>query len=91
MFVISADRGLCGSFNTNVIKAAGAFITENRDRTVALGLIGRRGRDYYSRRGFDVLYERVNLFAQLNFEDAQAIAKIADRRVRRRATSTACT
>src|SRR4029077_5185436 len=35
--VITADRGLCGSFNTNVIKAAGAFITETPGRQVALG------------------------------------------------------
>ena len=31
LFVITADRGLCGSFNTNVIKASATFITENRD------------------------------------------------------------
>ena len=75
LLVITADRGLCGSFNTNVIKAAGAFITENTGRQVALGLVGRRGRDYYARRGFEVLYERVNLFASLKFDDAREIAQ----------------
>jgi len=77
LIVVTADRGLCGSFNTNVVKAAGTFITESADRRVALGLVGRRGRDYYARRGFEVLYERINLFAQLKFEDAQEIAKTA--------------
>ena len=77
LFVITADRGLCGSFNTNVIKQSGAFITDNPGREVALGLVGRRGRDYFARRGFDVRYEQVNLFAHLRFEDAQAIAKTA--------------
>ncbi len=77
LFVITADRGLCGSFNTNVIKTSGAFIAESPGREVALGLVGRRGRDYFARRGFDVRYEQVNLFAQLKFEDAQAIAKAA--------------
>ena len=55
---ITADRGLCGSFNSNVIKAAGQFIAE-RDpgrREIALGLIGRKGRDFFRRRGFDVRY-----------------------------------
>src|SRR6478672_4029783 len=47
LIVITADRGLCGSFNTNVIKASSVFITENRSHQVALGLIGRRGRDYF--------------------------------------------
>src|SRR5918992_5452008 len=77
LFVITADRGLCGSFNTNVIKSSGTFITENADRQVALGLVGRRGRDYFARRGFDVRYEQINLFAHLKFEDAQRIARAA--------------
>jgi F-type H+-transporting ATPase subunit gamma len=74
LFIITADRGLCGSFNTNVIKAAATFITERRDREVTVGLVGRRGRDYFARRGFDIRYERVNLFANLRFDDAKAIA-----------------
>ena len=77
LLVITADRGLCGSFNANVIKAAANFITERPDRQVALGLIGRRGRDYYAKRGFEVLIERINLFAKLFFGDAQEIAKTA--------------
>jgi F-type H+-transporting ATPase subunit gamma len=77
LFVITADRGLCGSFNTNVIKSSGQFITEAPRREVALGLVGRRGRDYYARRGFEVKYEQINLFAKVKFEDAQQIAQAA--------------
>jgi len=77
LVVITADRGLCGSFNANVIKASAAFITEHPAQQVALGLVGRRGRDYYARRGFDVAIERVNLFAKLQFDDARAIARTA--------------
>jgi F-type H+-transporting ATPase subunit gamma len=77
LIVITADRGLCGSFNTNVIKAAGTFITDGTVPRVALGLVGRRGRDYFARRGFDKLYERINLFANLRFDDAKEIATAA--------------
>jgi F-type H+-transporting ATPase subunit gamma len=77
LIVITADRGLCGSFNTNVIKAGGNFITESATRQVVLGLVGRRGRDFFARRGFEVRYEQVNLFAQLKFDHAQAIAAAA--------------
>ena len=77
LIVITADRGLCGSFNTNVIKAGGNFITESGSRQVVLGLVGRRGRDFFARRGFEVRYEQVNLFAQLKFDHAQAIAAAA--------------
>ncbi len=77
LIVITADRGLCGSFNTNVIKASGVFIAERQARQVSLGLIGRRGRDFFGRRGLEVRYEQVNLFAGLKFEHAQEIAKAA--------------
>ena len=77
LIVVTADRGLCGSFNTNVIKSAGQFVTENPAREVALGLVGRRGRDYFAKRGFEVRYEQINLFGTLKFEDAKAIARAA--------------
>lgn len=77
LIVISADRGLCGSFNTNVIKAASTFIVDNKSGEVALGLVGRRGRDYFGRRGFEVRLELVNLFASLNFSHAKQIADTA--------------
>ena len=75
LFVITADRGLCGSFNANVIKQSSQFIAETPGREVALGLIGRRGRDYFAKRNFDVRYEQVNLFATVKYEDAKRIAQ----------------
>jgi F-type H+-transporting ATPase subunit gamma len=78
LIVITADRGLCGSFNTNVIKGAGQFIVkEGRGREVALGLIGRKGRDFFRRRGFDVRYEAAGIFQKLSFAHAAEIADTA--------------
>jgi len=78
LIVITADRGLCGSFNSNVIKSAGQFITtEGQGREVALGLIGRKGRDFFRRRGFDVRYEAAGIFQRLSFEHAVAVANSA--------------
>jgi F-type H+-transporting ATPase subunit gamma len=77
LIVVSADRGLCGSFNTNIIKAASQFVAESSGRQVSFGLVGRRGRDYFARRNVDVMVERINLFATLKYEDAQAIAEVA--------------
>src|SRR5687767_5888614 len=78
LIVITADRGLCGSFNSNVIKAAGHFVVEQgRDREVALGLIGRKGRDFFKRRGFDVRYEQTGIFQRLTFEHAADVARTA--------------
>jgi F-type H+-transporting ATPase subunit gamma len=78
LIVLTADRGLCGSFNSNVLKAAGQFILEQTpDRQIALGLIGRKGRDFFRRRGFDVRFEHVGIFQRLSFEHARAIADAA--------------
>jgi F-type H+-transporting ATPase subunit gamma len=77
LIVVTADRGLCGSFNTNVIKGAGNFITDRAGRQVSLGLVGRRGRDFFARRGFEVKFEQINIFAQLKFQTAQDIARAA--------------
>ena len=78
LIVISADRGLCGSFNSNIIKAAGQFIVkEGQQHEIALGLIGRKGRDFFRRRGFDVRYEAVGIFQRLSFDDAAALADAA--------------
>src|SRR5690242_11495306 len=77
LFVITADRGLAGSFNANAIKAASTFIVEDPAREVALGLVGRRGRDFFARRGFEVRYQQVNLFQALQFDHARGIAAAA--------------
>ena len=82
LIVITADRGLCGSFNSNVIKAAGQFITTDaQGREVALGLVGRKGRDFFRRRGFDVRYEAVGIFQKLSFGDAAAARRRGHRGV----------
>jgi F-type H+-transporting ATPase subunit gamma len=77
LVVITADRGLCGSFNTNIIKEAGKFIVDSAGGDVVLGLVGRKGRDYFRRRGFDIRFEDVGVFQNVTFAHAQAIARAA--------------
>jgi F-type H+-transporting ATPase subunit gamma len=76
VIVVTGDKGLCGSFNTNVIKGAGAFITGSAEPCV-LGLVGRKGRDFFGRRGFGVRFEQVGIFQKLRYQDAQEIARLA--------------
>ena len=76
LIVVTADKGLCGSFNSTLLRRASARVAEV-DREVALGLVGRKGRDFFVRRGFDVRYEDVNLFADLRYTHAQAVARAA--------------
>jgi len=81
LIVITADRGLCGSFNTNVAKAALQFTIDQPKapdgRDVAMALVGRKARDFFQRRGFDVMYEEIGLFQNVKWSHAQAIASTA--------------
>jgi len=74
VIVVTADKGLCGSFNTNIIKAAAGYLTESA-QACTLGLVGRKGRDFFGRRGFAVFFEQVGIFQKLRFEDARSIAQ----------------
>ena len=76
VITITGDKGLCGSFNTNVIKAAGAYVVE-RPKCCVLGLVGRKGRDFFARRGFAVLFEQIGIFQKLRYDDARTIAQTA--------------
>src|SRR5712691_8065342 len=75
--IITGDKGLCGGFNTNVIKAGGAFILDNGAQTCALGLVGRKGREFFGRRGFEVMFDQTGIFQKLRYDDAQVIARTA--------------
>jgi F-type H+-transporting ATPase subunit gamma len=77
LIAISADRGLCGSFNTNVIKAVSAFLGAHPGVRVTLGLVGRKGRDFLSKRGLPVRFEYVNLPKVIHMAEAEAIAQPA--------------
>ncbi len=79
--VITADRGLAGAFNSNVIRTAQRFIQEHADAEVELELIGRKGRDFFRKRHRHITGEYTTLFQKApRYEDALEIArKVIDR------------
>ncbi len=76
VIVVSGDKGLCGSFNTNVIKGAATYVISS-PVPCSLALVGRKGRDYFVRRGFDAPFELSGLFQKLSYEHAKEIAQFA--------------
>jgi F-type H+-transporting ATPase subunit gamma len=74
VIAMTSDRGLCGSFNTNIIKTVGTFLIENRGRDITLGLVGRKARDFFGRRGTPVRFDYVNLPKIISFAEAESIA-----------------
>jgi len=75
LVVISADRGLCGAYNTNIIRQALEFLNAHSDRKVSLSVLGKRARDFFRRRPYAVRKEAVNVLQKPSFADAAAIAK----------------
>ena len=77
LVLITADKGLAGAFNTNLIKGAQRFQTECPGVEVKFVLIGRKGRDFFRKRAAIVAGEHVGLAAKLRHEDTAAIARQA--------------
>jgi F-type H+-transporting ATPase subunit gamma len=76
LLVITADRGLAGAFNSNVIRTAQRFIQDRSPAEVQLELIGRKGRDFFRKRHRLVTGEYSTLFQKVvRFEDAAEIAR----------------
>ncbi|HTG75140.1 MAG TPA: F0F1 ATP synthase subunit gamma, partial [Terriglobia bacterium] len=57
LLVVTADRGLCGGFNTNLLKAAVNFLAQHRDKEVQLYTAGKKGRDFFRRRNLTLVGE----------------------------------
>lgn len=77
MIVLTADKGMCGSFNANIIRAASTHVVEHPDQEITLAPIGRRGRDFFTRRRYPIRFELVNFTRKPGYEHAEAIAREA--------------
>jgi F-type H+-transporting ATPase subunit gamma len=75
--LITSDKGLAGAFNSNTIKSAQLFMAERREASVTLELIGRKGRDFFRKRGASIGGEYLGLAAKVKYEDLAAIARKA--------------
>jgi len=73
--VVTADRGLCGAFNSNILRSATAFLREHASQKVLLATAGRKGRDFFKRRGLPIMAEYVNIFSKLDYGHARDIAE----------------
>jgi F-type H+-transporting ATPase subunit gamma len=74
--VVTADRGLCGAFNSNILRTASGFLREHVSQSVSLVTAGRKGRDFFRRRGIPIRSEFVNIFSKLDYGNARDIAEM---------------
>ncbi|HET6979981.1 MAG TPA: ATP synthase F1 subunit gamma [Pyrinomonadaceae bacterium] len=73
LVLITADKGLCGAFNTNLTKAAQSFIRENPDKTIEIMAIGRKGRDFFRNRHATIAGEYIGLTGKGRVDLSEAL------------------
>ena len=70
VIVISADKGLCGSFNANIMKKAEDFLGDVHSEALDLQIVGKKSRDYFRRRSYNIRHEFVDIFRDLTYDTA---------------------
>jgi F-type H+-transporting ATPase subunit gamma len=69
--IVTADRGLCGAFNTNIIRESVGFISNVPESVVAhVFCIGKKGFDFFNRRDFKIVDKKIGLFSKLEYSTA---------------------
>lgn len=72
--VITADKGLCGSFNTNILNAARKFLNGLKAEDVKVDMIGRKGRDWLRHRSYKARRVMIDLFRDLSLRQGKEVA-----------------
>jgi F-type H+-transporting ATPase subunit gamma len=74
LIVISSDRGLAGAFNSNLFRMVQRFLEEHRDAEIRVETIGRKGRDYFRKRNFNLTGEHIGIVEKPAYAQAAGIA-----------------
>ncbi len=77
LVLVTGDKGLAGAFNSNLIKGAQRFLADHAGRAVRLELIGRKGRDFFRKRGAEIAGEHTGLAAKVTYAETAKIARQA--------------
>ena len=78
LVLITGDKGLCGAFNSNVIRAALDWLRQRRDKKVLVVAVGRKGRDVVNRvkgQPIELVGELVGVFPKINFTHADILGE----------------
>jgi F-type H+-transporting ATPase subunit gamma len=73
--IVTSDKGLCGSFNANILKTAENFVRRTECDDLGLQLVGKKSRDYFRRRDYKIRREFVDIFRNLGYDTAGAVAR----------------
>jgi F-type H+-transporting ATPase subunit gamma len=74
LVIVTADKGLCGAFNSNILRESLRFLRGPGETSVTLVVVGKKARDFYRRRQFTVKSEMLGIFDRLAYSHAQELA-----------------
>jgi F-type H+-transporting ATPase subunit gamma len=77
LVLMTADKGLAGAFNTNLIKGAQKFAADHPDAALQFVLVGRKGADFFRKRGASTISEHIGIAAKPSYAETSAIAQRA--------------
>lgn len=78
LILITADKGLCGGFNSVLIREALDIIAKNKDKKIYLFIVGKKGRDFLGRLkkyDIEIIYEAVDIFPKVNYANAELLGE----------------
>jgi F-type H+-transporting ATPase subunit gamma len=75
LIVVTADMGKAGGFNANLIRLAQRFVDDHPSKELSFELVGKKGRDYFRKRGASIRGEYIDVFRVVRFETAEKIAE----------------
>jgi F-type H+-transporting ATPase subunit gamma len=76
LVVVTADKGLCGAFNINIIKKAEQVIEKYEDKKIELICVGKKGWNYFKKRGYRIRKEYIGFFNRLKFDHSRDIMNL---------------
>ncbi len=76
LVLVTSDKGLAGAFNSNLIKGAQRFIAERAAASISMDLLGRKGRDFFRKRGANIAGEQLSV-AKAGYDDIAPVARRA--------------
>ncbi len=76
LLVVTSDRGLCGGFNSNLLRATNRYLAEHRGRyeEIVLFVVGRKARDFFRRRGVPMRKEYLGVLGSLSYVHAEQLS-----------------
>ncbi|RPJ62349.1 MAG: ATP synthase F1 subunit gamma [Acidobacteria bacterium] len=76
LVVVTSDKGLCGAFNANIIRAAVRYIeSDAANQRLTLALLGRKGVDWFAKRSWPIKHQYLNVSSGVSYSYAQEIAR----------------